>query len=86
MLAPAAILTLAEAGIKTLDDLADLDTEELMGYLGDQGLNSADDAGSVIMAARAHWFEDEDEAAEEAAENTGEEAGDDVAEAGTGDE
>lgn len=86
MLAPAAILTLAEAGIKTLDDLADLDTEELMGYLGDQGLNSADDAGSVIMAARAHWFEDEDEAAEEAAENTGEEAGDDVAEAGTGNE
>ncbi|MGC6501003.1 MAG: helix-hairpin-helix domain-containing protein, partial [Henriciella sp.] len=69
MLTQAAILSLAEAGILTLDDLADLDTEELMEHLSSHGLNSTEDAGEVIMAARAHWFEDEiEEPAADAAE------------------
>ena len=82
MLTPAAILTLAEAGVKTLDDLADLDTEELMEHLSDHDVNSMDDAGAVIMAARAHWFEDEEPAPEAGEEDA---AGDET-EAETGNE
>ena len=61
-LSPAMILALAEKDIKTLDDLADLDSEELVEYLTDLGLTSEETAGEIIMAARAHWFDDEPEA------------------------
>jgi len=54
------LVTLGEKGIKTLDDLADLAGDELMELLGKDSL-SADEANAVIMAARAHWFEDEGE-------------------------
>ena len=90
------LVTLGKAGIKTLDDLADLATDELIakkrveqrrregatpappkprrdarpedkgGVLGDYGL-SEEQGNEIIMAARAHWFEDEP-ASEEAAD------------------
>ena len=54
------MLTLAENNVRTLDDLADLDNEELLEYLGQHGLTDDTEAGDIIMAARAHWFSDED--------------------------
>ena len=50
------ILTLAENNIKTLDELAELDSEELFNILGEKVFINEDDAGSVIMKARQHWF------------------------------
>ncbi len=55
-LSKANILTLAENNIKTLDDLAELDSGELFGILGNKVFINEDDAGSVIMKARQHWF------------------------------
>ncbi|EHI48454.1 transcription termination factor NusA [SAR116 cluster alpha proteobacterium HIMB100] len=61
------ILTLAENNVLSLDDLAELDSEELVELLGEHGIDDEAVAGDIIMAARAHWFADEDaEAAEEA--------------------
>jgi len=50
------ILTLAENNIKSLDELAELDSGELFGILGNKVFINEDDAGSVIMKARQHWF------------------------------
>ncbi len=89
-LTEAMLVTLGKAGIKTLDDLADLATDELVakkraeprrrgdgpaapqrasareqdkgGVLGEYGL-SEEQGNEIIMAARAHWFEDEPAAA-----------------------
>jgi N utilization substance protein A len=85
------LVVLGKAGIKTLDDLADLATDELIakkreaprrrnpeagpplrrdqqrrpedkgGVLGEFGL-SEEQGNEIIMAARAHWFEDEEPA------------------------
>lgn len=66
MLNPAMILTLAKNGIVTLDDLADLDTEELVGFLSEHGITSEEKAGEIIMEARKHWFDDEEETSETA--------------------
>ena len=55
-LSKADILTLAENNIKTLDELAELDSGELFGILGNKVFINEDDAGSVIMKARQHWF------------------------------
>ena len=66
----AMLLTLAENKILTLDDLADLDNDELVELLKDHGLSDDTEAGDIIMAARAHWFADEDAAAEDAAEDS----------------
>ncbi|MEN9682913.1 MAG: transcription termination/antitermination protein NusA, partial [Pseudomonadota bacterium] len=91
-LTEAMLVTLGKAGIKTLDDLADLATDELIakkrteqrrrdnspaprrndraedkgGVLGEYGL-SEEQGNEIIMAARAHWFDDEP-ASEEAAD------------------
>ena len=54
------ILTLANAGVKTVDDLGDLATDELIEILGENTI-SVVEANKIIMAARAHWFEGEDE-------------------------
>ncbi|MBA3677433.1 MAG: transcription termination/antitermination protein NusA [Sphingosinicella sp.] len=82
-LTEAMLVTLGKAGIKTLDDLADLATDELVqkkrpeqrrqretnrpedkgGLLADYGL-SDEQGNEIIMAARAHWFEEEDAVAE----------------------
>jgi transcription termination/antitermination protein NusA len=74
----AMLVTLGKAGIKTLDDLADLATDELIqkrraeprrqkpgapapeskgGVLAEFNLNE-EQGNEIIMAARAHWFED----------------------------
>jgi N utilization substance protein A len=72
------LVTLGKAGIKTLDDLADLATDELVqkkrvdqrrrksdgnsddkgGILAAYGL-SDEQGNEIIMAARAHWFDEE---------------------------
>ncbi|HWU02356.1 MAG TPA: transcription termination factor NusA [Novosphingobium sp.] len=79
----AMLVTLGKAGIRTLDDLADLATDELIakkrsndqrrrndkrergneeqsrgGVLGEYGL-SEEQGNEIIMAARAHWFDEE---------------------------
>ena len=54
------ILTLAENAIITLDDLAELDSEELFNILGKDVFANEDDAGSIIMKAREHWFSEID--------------------------
>ncbi len=61
------VLSLAENKILCLDDLAELDSEELLGFLGEHGIEDEAAAGDIIMAARAHWFADEDAAASDAA-------------------
>ena len=84
-LTEAMLVTLGKAGIKTLDDLADLATDELVqkkraeprrrgensparpnarpedkgGVLAEYGL-SDEQGNEIIMAARAHWFADEE--------------------------
>jgi N utilization substance protein A len=75
------LVTLGKANIRTLDDLADLATDELIqkkrveprrrepsnrpedkgGILSDYGLTE-EQGNEIIMAARAHWFEDEEPA------------------------
>lgn len=57
-LSSAQFLKLGEAGIKTRDDLADLAADELVEILGENQITEQD-ANTVIMAARAHWFADE---------------------------
>ena len=74
------LVTLGKANIRTLDDLADLATDELIlkkrveprrraetatkraedkgGILTDYSLTE-EQGNEIIMAARAHWFEDE---------------------------
>ena len=95
-LTEAMLVVLGKAGIKTLDDLADLATDELIakkrtdnrrgpprgdraeraedkgGVLGEYGL-SEEQGNEIIMAARAHWFDDEEsaESVEEAAPQAG---------------
>ena len=49
---------LVEADITTRDDLAELSTDELIEITG----VSAEEAEAVIMAARAHWFAEEENA------------------------
>jgi N utilization substance protein A len=82
-LTEAMLVTLGKAGIKTLDDLADLATDELVqrkrpeqrrqrepstrpedkgGILTDYALTD-EQGNEIIMAARAHWFDDEPAAA-----------------------
>jgi len=86
-LTEAMLVTLGKANIRTLDDLADLATDELIqkkrqeprrraetsnrsedkgGILAEYGL-SEEQGNEIIMAARAHWFEDEPATASEEA-------------------
>ena len=51
-LSPELIAKLADAGVNSRDDLADLATDELSDITG----QSAEDATALIMKARAHWF------------------------------
>lgn len=50
---------LVDAGVKTLDDLADLAGDELIEIVGTA--LTLDEANKVIMAAREHWFKDEEQ-------------------------
>ncbi|EPY03440.1 transcription termination factor NusA [Magnetospirillum fulvum] len=56
-LTPALLVKLGNRGVKTLDDLGDLASDELIDIVGKDVMNE-DQANAVIMAARAHWFED----------------------------
>ena len=59
-LTPSMLVALGEKEVKTLDDLGDLATDELIEIVGADNMN-AEVAEQVIMAARAHWFADENE-------------------------
>ncbi len=63
LLTPDMLVKLGEQGVKTLDDLGDLASDELIEIVGADAM-SEDTANEVIMAARAHWFDDEEPAAE----------------------
>jgi N utilization substance protein A len=52
------ILKLGKVGIKTLDDLADLASDELVEMLGADSI-TLEDAEKIIMKAREHWFAEE---------------------------
>jgi N utilization substance protein A len=65
---PAMLVSLGEKGIKTLDDLADLASDELIEVLG-EGAMDEETANEVIMAARAHWFAEEGGDEQPAADN-----------------
>jgi N utilization substance protein A len=63
----AMLAKLGEAGVKTLDDLGDLATDELLEIL--KGMPFTEEqANAAIMAARQHWFDKEDAAADAAKE------------------
>jgi len=62
-LTPAMLVALGEKEVKTLDDLADLASDELIEIVGADNMDE-ETANAVIMAARAHWFEDEAAAGE----------------------
>ncbi len=62
-LKPEMILKLAENGVKSKDDLADLAGDELQEILGPDVLTNKE-ANDLIMLARAHWFENENDNAE----------------------
>ncbi len=51
------LVALGEKGVKTLDDLGDLASDELIEILGPETVDEAS-ANAIIMAARAHWFAD----------------------------
>jgi transcription termination/antitermination protein NusA len=57
-LSPGMLVALGEAGVKTLDDLADLAGDELIESVQNVAKLSQEEANTIIMAARAHWFED----------------------------
>ncbi|MDP7468361.1 MAG: transcription termination factor NusA [Alphaproteobacteria bacterium] len=73
------LVTLGETGVKSLDDLADLASDELREILGVTKLNE-EQANETIMAARAHWFDDDltEEADQEEAEQEGEAGNDSI--------
>lgn len=52
------IITLAEKGVKNIDDLADLAADELREILGENALSEVE-ANDIIMSAREHWFKEE---------------------------
>ncbi|HET6521014.1 MAG TPA: transcription termination factor NusA, partial [Geminicoccaceae bacterium] len=57
------VVALARKGVRSLDDLADLSADELVDLLP-EGTMTEEQAGELIMAARAHWFDDGDGAAQ----------------------
>lgn len=66
-LTPDMLVALAENGIRNWDDLGELANDELIELMPEGVELSEAEANEIIMAARAHWFEDE-EPAEEAKE------------------
>ena len=61
---PPLMLALAEKGVMTLDDLADLASHELIEIAPAEAGITQENADAIIMAARAHWFADEEDGAE----------------------
>ena len=64
---PAILVALGNSGIKTLDNLADLASDELIELAPENALTS-EEADAIIMAARAHWFTDDDSEPNEGSE------------------
>src|SRR6201990_63818 len=62
VLTPQMLVALGEKGVKTLDDLGDLASDELIEIVGADNMDETT-ANDVIMAARAHWFDGEAEPA-----------------------
>jgi N utilization substance protein A len=60
-LSPAMLVKLGEKGVKTLDDLGDLAGDELREVVGKDEVDE-EQANTIIMAARAHWFTEDGEA------------------------
>jgi N utilization substance protein A len=60
-LTPAMLVKLGEKGVKTLDDLGDLASDELRDIVGKDEIDE-EQANAIIMAARAHWFTEDGEA------------------------
>jgi N utilization substance protein A len=56
-LSPVMLVTLVENGVRTLDDLGDLATDELLDLLKEHDL-SAGQAEALIMGVRQTWFQD----------------------------
>ncbi|HEU4704661.1 MAG TPA: transcription termination factor NusA [Sphingomicrobium sp.] len=94
-LTEAMLVTLGRANIRTLDDLADLATDELIqkkrpeqrrqrepsnrpedkgGILHEYGLTE-EQGNEIIMAARAHWFEDDSSGSEDDSSASGSDDG-----------
>lgn len=65
------VVALGEKGIKTRDDLADLAGDELLETVP-AGLLNEKQANKLIMAARAHWFAEEEEEEDEESETPAE--------------
>ena len=61
-------VTLGENGIKSLDDLGDLASDELLEILSSSEL-TPEEGDKIIMAARAHWFQDDNESPLESSQN-----------------
>ena len=59
------IIALGEKGVKKMDDLGDLASDELREIVGADKLTESQ-ANAVIMAARASWFADDNKAANNA--------------------
>jgi len=59
---PTLMVALGEGGVKTLDDLADLAGDELLELLPAGLVMNQNQANEIIMAARAHWFPEEETA------------------------
>lgn len=59
-LSQSVLILIARQGVKTLDDLADMATDELLEILPEGQLKEAQ-AEALIMEARKHWFEDEED-------------------------
>ncbi|HUK60992.1 MAG TPA: helix-hairpin-helix domain-containing protein, partial [Stellaceae bacterium] len=57
---PALMVAIGEKGVKTLDDLGDLAADELIEAAQSRIKLEQDEANAIIMAARAHWFADEE--------------------------
>ncbi len=53
------LVILGENDVKTRDDLGDLAGDELLEIAGSE-VSGMDQANEIIMAARAHWFDDEE--------------------------
>ena len=62
------IIVLGENGIKCKEDLANLDSAELYELLNKDGIENEEDAGRIIMSARAHWFVENNDTTDEVIE------------------
>ena len=57
-LTPSILVKLGNAGVKTVDDLADLSSDELKEALEEITLSNKE-ADEIIMSARSSWFDDD---------------------------